>query len=238
MATLVLTIAPMASALASGEPPGVPDWGDVWHKITADNADYYYMESIFGATASVQNGALSFDTSDLLSATVSVENPGGYERAHIADGHGYPAIVVIPHAGYGVANALAHSFEATSKLAQNGGSFSFTLSDTLYVPGGSGPAAHAYSYHRAVSEAAPFTLNSYSQNVPMAFHSSASVDVEMTSWLNQLNSGVSSATISSVSYAFFVSEVPEPESWAMMLAGLTAVAGMSRRRARAQGGSK
>jgi hypothetical protein len=230
MATLVLMFAPMASAVASGEPPGVPDWGDVWHKITADNADFYYMESVFGTNASVQNGTLTFDTSALLSATVSVESPGGYNRAHIADGHGYPAIVVIPHAGYGVANTLSHSFDASSSLAESGGSFSFTLSDALYIPGGTGPASTAYTYHRAVSNAAPITLNAYSQYAPMGFHSSASVEVDMTSWLNQLNSGTSSAAISSVSYTFFVSDVPEPETWAMMLAGLC-LAGVAARRA-------
>ena len=243
MATLLAAGA--ASAQASG-----------FTEIQGTNTSFFYDTDFWaGSTATVVGNVITFTTIPDFDVTITAPTRGsGSVSSVLIDFSAYGAgVVAVAHSGYTLSSDVRLGVEGSYAVSATGGwvqisSFGDvtggTYSNGTYVSNTSqlgygsdystkianGTVAEAGSLHSANPQ--------YTSYVPVAEYSTLGLNLTLQAYASQtgLNTGTSTAALTSASYAFTasvipaVTAVPEPETYAMLLAGLGLMGFMVRRR--------
>ncbi|WP_229258415.1 PEPxxWA-CTERM sorting domain-containing protein [Duganella rivi] len=210
-------------------------------EIEGANLKFYYDADFWGLnSASVAGNSISFDTSERFH--VSAENDAIFGGAtNTRFDYGYWSVIAVPKSGYSVALQLSAS--ATSSYAFTGtgtgtssSSIIGSISSGVYAGGGfTSPGFNAVFYQEGLvnSDLTPGSgtkVISTTVGNPASYFTAVALDTGMNIGASQFGKGHAETTLTDVTYGFTVTAVPEPETYAMMIAGLGLVGFAARRR--------
>jgi hypothetical protein len=222
--------------------------------IGGTNIDFYYDNAFWGnSIASVSGNTLNFSALDGFDSASTAKRPTASAYANNST-FASPGVVAVAHTGYMVGNNVTNDIGATYVLSASGGyvgaysqfnALPGTFSKDVFTYG-----AYYYSYGSVSgyqestgtkeSGILPTSFYEYSYGVPFAASSVIGLDTYISVYTGQTGAGTSSVTPITATYGFTaiqntppVSAVPEPESYAMMLAGLGLMGFVARRKKQA-----
>lgn len=206
-------------------------------EIAGTNVKFYYDADFWTGTASVTGNTISFALSEDYDLTAKVISKSGHKEITFDDGI-EGALFVVANAGYNLAPSVSNSVVGGYSPAATGGYASSALNSVLLGGSGysngvvSGALADGNLYHWWESTGVNPVSSSTSATLSNSYKA-ARVDTDFSLEVLQTGSGTSNLTLSNISYGFSVSAVPEPETYAMMIAGLGLVGFAARRRKQA-----
>jgi hypothetical protein len=205
-------------------------------ELTGTNADFFYDSDFWGiGTGSVNGNTITFASDGFLA--LSTADKRGYAYANSSD-YTVTGVVAVAHAGYTLSGNVTHTVAGNYSIPTNGGSVQIYSSSDIYngiysagefsyiaSTGNAVSAAEMYSNGVAAQQSSLNTSGntsfSYQPNYLNAQYSTLGLDTYLLSSSSQSGAGTSSAKLTSASYGFTaVTAVPEPETYAMLLAGL------------------
>lgn len=213
-------------------------------EIDGTNVQFFYDADFWGEnTATVTGNSISFDIGSDYSvlAKVKATSTNGWAQQNYTDSAN-PGLIAVAKTGFQMLGGLDVSVAGHYSTAANGGYVITTAAGYLHNGSFSGGVFEAdpskYGYYTAADlrassgTAASGALFGATQTGSWDGLQAMSVDASLTSYAQQSGPGLSSAALTNVSYGFGViaAPVPEPETYAMLLAGLGLVGAIARRR--------
>lgn len=218
----------VATLLAVGVAPQVHSAHMV--EIDGANVKFFYDAHFWGwGTATVSNDSISFALSDDYALTAKTRVAGGQAYASI-NTPGTAALIVVANSGYTLNTLAASTLKGNYELPAMGGS-AFT-SVTSRLLGGSDYSGGAFIPQALLGtlDTSPTAMSngssagsgswSSSDSVLLGAYKALQVDPALMLNLSQLGEGSTHAALTSLNYGFVASTVPEPQTYAMLIAGL------------------
>ncbi len=204
--------------------------------IQGANVVFYYDADVWGTnTATVTGNSISFamPASYQLSVTglSATDTPSSFYT-----GHSTSALVVVAKNGYTLAMDVGVSLQGSANLVAGGNAIGYVgqylsygnYEHDMYMP------VHSLEY---ISLSGYTDQTGYSEHyttaVGSATYKTLGLSGEVLLGVNHTGTGVSTASIDQVSYAFNVSAVPEPDTYLLLLTGVGVLAYARRRHGRA-----
>jgi hypothetical protein len=218
--------------------------------IDGVNVQFFYDADYWGAnSAKVKGNSISFGVPNdyAASAKVDASSQDGQSWADFAHNNELGLIVVVKD-GYQLQGSVGVKLSGDFQLAANGGQFAAVmngyLSKGVYSNDAFVPFFTYSPYALSVGDLSNGTVNSgtlsasviSADEFPTASNptmSAMGVGVYLGGYAFQTGLGMTAIAIPDVTYDFTVkavTAVPEPETYAMMLVGLSLVGGVARRR--------
>lgn len=204
--------------------------------IQGANVVFYYDADVWGTnTATVTGNSISFamPASYQVSATGLSDTDSAF---NYYSGHSTSALVVVAKSGYTLASAVDVGLQGSANLVAGG-------STTGYVGQYLSYGNYEHDLFMPVNSLEYISLSGYTEQTGYSEHyttAAGSVTYKALGFngdvllsVGHTGSGVSTASIDQVSYAFNVSAVPEPDTYLLLLAGVGVLAYARRRHGRA-----
>lgn len=210
-------------------------------EVDGTNVKFLYDADFWGTnTASVTGNWISFDLSSdyTVAAKVKPSSPNGSAIQTYQESANLNLIVVAKD-GYELLGGPDGKATASYKLAANNGIVVAANNGMFYNGTYSGGIFNAQSFSAfgivdSIFSTGSATAGAYDGTTftgdRWTSMSAMGLDISLASSAQQTGVGLSSSTMTNVSYGFAVNAVPEPETYAMLLAGLGVVAAIARRR--------
>jgi hypothetical protein len=211
-------------------------------EIDSANVKFFYDADFWGLnTASVTGDSIAFNiASDFtVSAKVRASATNGQSDQQYSDG-ATPGVIAVAKTGYRLQSYFGATVAGNFGLSANGGYVSVgaygSVTEGSYS-GGNFTAGNLLGFYGStedhsstgVAKTGAFNTTTFTGNL-LPTVSTVGVDSLLTSYASQGGPGLSSSALTKVSYEFAVVPVPEPETYAMLLAGLGLVGAIARRR--------
>lgn len=204
--------------------------------IQGANVVFYYDADVWGTnTATVTGNSISFAMPASYQVSATGLNPTD-EPFNFYLGHSTSALVVVAKSGYTLASAVDVGLQGSANLVAGG-------STTGYVGQYLSYGNYEHDLFMPVSSLEYIALSGYTEQTGYSEHyttAAASATYKALGFngdvllsVGHTGSGVSTASIDQVSYAFNVSAVPEPDTYLLLLAGVGVLAYARRRHGRA-----
>ncbi|NVM77543.1 hypothetical protein FHW83_003361 [Duganella sp. SG902] len=216
--------------------------------ISGAHADFYYDADLYGiGTASVVGDSISFALPSFYSATATSKTANDNASETLSDNFN-KGLIAVAHTGYQLNASLTTS--VTVEFINTGGRSNGMLQESYYVYEGGYYNGHVTRSSRLFIGSSANFYESFTS--PGTVIKSSAPDTDFGSGLYStlivedgfyysaglLGLGSASTSVTSVSYGFTaltigtppITPVPEPETYAMLLAGLGVLAAASRRR--------
>ena len=213
-------------------------------EIDGTNVQFLYDADFWGAnTATVTGNSISFDIGSdyALAAKVKATSLNGASVQDYSDS-AFPGLIAVAKNGYQLLGTVDTSLTADYSTSAKGGFVNASAYGYLHQGSFSNGAFNAdpskWSVYSVMDDgfsngaATSGTLNTVTQAGAWDGLQAMSLEVTLGSHAEQSGPGLSSIAMTNVSYGFAVmaAPVPEPETCAMLLAGLGLVGVMARRR--------
>lgn len=210
--------------------------------LSGQDVDFYYDTDYWGAnTATVIGNSIFFDVSGYDASATSFGNRNRTEYVHES---GSVAIIVVARDALLLAPVLRATSLGDYTLAANGGHLELNLAGSLSTGSFNGTVytpsslyvgnyfSGAFVESTGVAGSGTFGKSDFAYNNGSGDRTILGVEVSLTALASQTGVGTSSAELNTARYDFYISNaVPEPEVYAMLLAGLALVGVAARRRA-------
>lgn len=217
-------------------------------EISGEHADFYYDADLYGVgTATVVGDSITFALPSDYSASATAKTGSDSGRESITDDFA-KGLIAVAHSGYQLNASLAAS--ATVEFINTGGTSTGSVQGTYYVYKGSylnGAVTQssqlfigssAYFYYTASTPGTVEKTSSSLVSSGSGLYSTLIVDDGYYYAAGQKGTGTASTNITAVTYIFSavtngtppITPVPEPETYAMLLAGLGLMGVLARRR--------
>ena len=214
-------------------------------EIDGDNVQFFYDADFWGENAATVTGnTISFDLGTDYTTSAKVKTSGANSLASQTLQQSDPfGLVVVAKGGYQLQNYLEASLVGHYTLAAQGGyavgSAAGFVNSGTFTGGTFNPAPWSGDYYSAYNIV--FSSGAVSSGALNTSGTAGALGVVVpglgietfvASGVQQAGPGSSTSVVSSVSYgvAVVAAPVPEPEAYAMLLAGLGALALAARRR--------
>ena len=212
-------------------------------EIDGANLTFFYDADFWGlGTASVTGNKISFAISDDFDVTAKSSTVSGHGAAAHVDDNSL-SVFAVAKSGYSVSSLVQASSSTSVNFTTGNGTAAGVLSGS--VSGGAFNGDDFVAIHNDGSYYDDFQLytgsSPYSTTAALAanggvagnFYAATGVETFIGVGTEQYGKGLSHAALTDVSYNFSVTAVPEPETYAMLLAGLGLVGFTARRRKQA-----
>ncbi|WP_229215470.1 FxDxF family PEP-CTERM protein [Duganella sp. CY15W] len=209
-------------------------------EVDGANVKFFYDADFWTGTAAVTGNSISFGLSDDYNVTAKSSSSTHHQDNQHTDAVA-GALFAVAKSGYNLSGAMGNRVSGTYSIPIYGGFTTFTLG-SIFTAGssynngvlGGGVGEDALyqfnwwastgrgAFSGAVQESLSTTLDTT--------YKAVRVDTDFSWQALQDGVGTSNLTLGKISYDFSVSAVPEPETYAMLLAGLGLVGCAARRR--------
>lgn len=210
-------------------------------EIDGANVKFFYDADFWGVgSASVTGNSISFSISDDFEVFAkSSTNTGSGAGGHVD--YSQAGVFAVAKSGYSVSGAVGASATSTYSFTTGLGSSTTLLAGSIYggaySAGGFDAAYYEDDFYNSVtvysnSNPAPGTGGTITAGAGTAnnYYSAVGLDTQLGIGALQTGKGRTDTALTNVSYNFAVTAVPEPETYAMMIAGLGLVGFAARRR--------
>lgn len=209
-------------------------------EIDAADVKFYYDADFWGAgSASVIGNSISFAISEDYDVSARSRSASGTGNGSFFD-FTQLSVFAVAKTGYALNSVVTGSVQTDYTLAAGGGysstSFSGDIAGGTYSGGAffGTVAEGGYSVTPDRSSTGSNSSGSYSSNISVGDgttqYAALGVSTGLEAKAFQLGVGSVRTTVTDVNYNFAVSAVPEPESYAMMMAGIALLGFSARRR--------
>ena len=209
-------------------------------EIDGANVKFFYDADFWGVnSATVTGNSISFAISDDFEVFAKVSTGSGSGGAGHVD-QTSAGVFAVAKNGYSVSSEVTAGAKSSYSFTTGFGSSSASVSGNIFggaYVGGAFDAQQYVDYYYQVGNVNSTGAPSSGQNVISAtgglatsYFSAVGLDTQIGIGASQGTKGRTDAALTEVSYAFAVTAVPEPETYAMMIAGLGLVGFAARRR--------
>lgn len=229
LVTALLAIGAVSSAQAAN-----------YVEIDGTNVKFFYDTDFWGVgAATVTGNSISFAISDDFAVFGKTNSSTGVGAAIHVD-QALSGVIAVAKTGYSVSSAVSASGKASYSFTTGAGVAQSQVGASIYGGYYTGSSFTSQSYEGSFSESAQvnstgqasdgvFTVNAAAGSASNYF-SAVGLNTQIGIAAQQSTKGRTDAILTAVSYNFAVAAVPEPETYAMMIAGLGLVGFAARRR--------
>jgi hypothetical protein len=207
-------------------------------EIDGANVKFFYDSDVWGDyTATVTGNSISFALADFdLTAKVSTKTGGSLAAQGLG---GEPAFYAVAKSGYAVNAWVNASTSGSYSLAASGGSAGGSLSGAIWGGTYSGGAFSGGTYLGEYDNYATLTSTGTATAGALVINTGGgagpaygalAIDTYLNAFATQSGKGITNTTLNTADFTFTVTAVPEPETYAMMIAGIGLVGFAARRR--------
>lgn len=229
LVTALLAIGAVSSAQAAN-----------YVEIDGANVKFFYDADFWGVgAATVTGNSIAFTISDDFAVFAKTSNATG-AGAGVHIDQVQSGVFAVAKTGYSVASAVSASANTSYSFTTGAGIAESQIGGSIFGGYYTGSAFTQQSFegqffnNEHVESTGQASSGSYTVNagagVASNYFSAVSLNTQIGIAAQQTGKGRTDAALTSVSYNFAVSAVPEPETYAMMIAGLGLVGFAARRR--------